>query len=67
MKLAGPVSRPLASPARPATNGSRNERGNAEQKRFGEHGGSKYDLDPVLESVAAEELMRFDEDNHEPR
>ena len=32
-----------------------------------EHGGSKYDLDPVLESVAAEELMRFDEDNHEPR
>ena len=32
-------------------------------RRFAlEHGGSKYD-----ESVAAEELMRFDEDNHEPR
>jgi len=32
-----------------------------------EHAGSEYDLDPALESVAAEELLRFDEDDHETR
>jgi len=32
-----------------------------------EHAGGEYDLDPALESVAAEELLRFDEDDHETR
>ena len=32
-----------------------------------EHAGGEYDLDPLLESVAAEELLRFDEDDHETR
>ena len=31
------------------------------------HAGGEYDLDPVLESVAAEELRRFDEDDRETR
>ena len=39
-----------------------------EVRRFAlEHAGGEYDLDPVLESVAAEELDRFDEDEHETR
>ena len=32
-----------------------------------EHAGNEYDRDPALESVAAEELLRFDEDDHETR
>ncbi len=32
-----------------------------------EHAGGEYDLDPTLESIAAEELCRFDEDDHEAR
>jgi len=39
-----------------------------EVRRFAlEHAGSEYDLDPVLESAAAEELHRFDEDDRETR
>ena len=37
-----------------------------EVQRFAaEHAGGEYDLDPVLESAAAEELHRFDEDDRE--
>jgi len=44
------------------------ERRNEQVRQFAlEHAGSEVDLDPVLESVAAEELMRFDEDSHETR
>ena len=32
-----------------------------------EHAGSEYDLDPTIESMAAEELRDFDEDDHETR
>ena len=40
----------------------------SEIRRFAmEHAGGEYDLDPVLESAAAEELRRFDEDDHEAR
>ena len=39
-----------------------------EVRRFAlEHAGGEYDLDLVLESVAAEELNRFDEDDRETR
>ena len=44
------------------------ERRNEQVRQFAlEHGGSEYDLDPALESLAAEELLRFDEENHETR
>ena len=32
-----------------------------------ENAGSEYDLDPLLESIAAEELLQFDEEDHETR
>ena len=39
-----------------------------EVRRFAlEHAGGEYDLDPVLESAAAEELHLFDEDDRETR
>ena len=39
-----------------------------EVRRFAlEHAGGEYDLNPELESVAAEELRRFDEDDRETR
>jgi len=39
-----------------------------EVRRFAiEHAGGEYDLDPALESIAAEELRGFDEDPHESR
>lgn len=44
------------------------ERRREEIRRFAkEHAGSEYDLDPTLESMAAEELRDFDEDDHEAR
>ncbi len=44
------------------------ERRREEVRRFAdEHAGGEYDLDPALESIAAEELCRFDEDTHETR
>ena len=37
-------------------------------RRFAlEHAGGEYDLDPVLESAAAEEILRFDEVDRETR
>jgi len=39
-----------------------------EVRRFAvENAGGEYDLDPALESIAAEELQGFDEDSHETR
>ena len=44
------------------------ERRREEIRRFAlEHADTAYDLDPVLESVAAEELRDFDEGDHESR
>jgi len=44
------------------------ERRNEQVRQFAlEHAGSEYDLDPALESIAAEELQGFDEDSHETR
>jgi hypothetical protein len=47
----------------------RRDRRRDEIRQFAmEHAGGEYDLDPVLESVAAEELRRFDdEDDRETR
>jgi len=44
------------------------ERRREEVRRFAmQHAGGDYDLDPALESIAAEELQGFDEDSHETR
>ena len=44
------------------------ERRRDEIKRFAvEHAGSEYDLDPGLESIAAEELRDYDGGNRETR
>ncbi len=44
------------------------ERRQAEVRRFAvANAGGEYDLDPALESIAAEEIHGFDEDSHETR
>ena len=44
------------------------ERRREEVRRFAmQHAGGDYDLDPALESIAADELRGFDEDTHETR
>lgn len=44
------------------------ERRRDEIRRFAfEHSGTEYDLDPAMESVAAEELRNFDEGPDETR
>lgn len=44
------------------------ERRREEVREFAlKHAGSEYDLDPTLESIAADEALRFDEDDHETR
>jgi hypothetical protein len=44
------------------------ERRRAEVRRFAiEHSGSEVDLDPCLESIAADQLRDFDEDDRETR
>jgi hypothetical protein len=44
------------------------DRRREEVRRFAmDNAGGEYDLDPALESIAAEELQEFDEDTRETR
>ena len=63
-----PATRLVRSALEDWLENQRRDRRKEEVRRFAlEHAGGEYDLDPVLESVAADEFCEFDEDHRETR